>query len=58
MSLVGQAGVLAVHGRTIGNLDPEVDSVTVITAAPSQSLAAELAPLLPDLRAVVGPDRR
>ena len=30
----------------------------VITAAPSQSLAAELARLLPDLRALIGPDRR
>src|SRR5450759_3108399 len=30
----------------------------VITAAPSQSLAAELHRLLPDLRALVGPDRR
>ena len=29
----------------------------VITAAPSQSLAAELARLLPDLRALIGPDR-
>src|SRR5450759_5225959 len=31
--------------------------VMVITAAPSQSLAAELARLLPDLRALIGPDR-
>ncbi len=30
----------------------------VLTAAPSQSLAAELHRLLPELRAVVGPDRR
>ena len=29
----------------------------VITAAPSASLAAELARLLPDLRAMIGPDR-
>src|SRR5450631_2685760 len=34
------------------------DPVMVITAAPSQSLAAELARLLPDLRALVGPGRR
>ena len=34
------------------------DPVMVITAAPSQSLAAELHRLLPDLRALVGPDRR
>jgi transposase len=33
------------------------DPVMVITAAPSQSLAAELARLLPDLRALIGPDR-
>ena len=38
--------------------DSEGDPVMVITAAPSQSLAAELARLLPDLRAAVGPDRR
>src|SRR5680860_845582 len=38
--------------------DAEGDPVMVITAAPSQSLAAELARLLPDLRAVIGPDRR
>ena len=38
--------------------DAEGDPVMVITAAPSQSLAAELARLLPDLRALVGPDRR
>jgi hypothetical protein len=38
--------------------DAEGDPVMVITAAPSQSLAAELHRLLPDLRALVGPDRR
>jgi hypothetical protein len=38
--------------------DAEGDPVMVITAAPSQSLAAELARLLPDLRALIGPDRR
>ena len=38
--------------------DTEGDPVMVITAAPSKSLAAELARLLPDLRAVIGPDRR
>jgi transposase-like protein len=37
--------------------DAEGDPVMVITAAPSQSLAAELARLLPDLRALIGPDR-
>jgi len=34
------------------------DPVMVITAAPSKSLAAELARLLPDLRAIIGPHRR
>jgi len=38
--------------------DPDGDPVMVLTAAPSQSLAAELRRTLPDLRAVVGPDRR
>ena len=38
--------------------DSDGDPVMVITAAPSQSLAAELHRLLPDLRAVIGPDRR
>ncbi len=38
--------------------DAEGDPVMVITAAPSQSLAAELARLLPDLRTLIGPDRR
>jgi transposase-like protein len=38
--------------------DGDGDPVMVITAAPSQSLAAELARLLPDLRALIGPDRR
>jgi len=38
--------------------DADGDPVMVITAAPSKSLAAELARLLPDLRALVGPGRR
>jgi len=38
--------------------DADGDPVMVITAAPSQSLAAELTRLLPDLRALIGPDRR
>ena len=38
--------------------DAEGDPVLVITAAPSQSLTAELHRLLPDLRALVGPDRK
>src|SRR5450759_480211 len=37
--------------------DADGDPVMVITAAPSQSLAAELARLLPDLRAIIGPGR-
>src|SRR5664280_543266 len=37
--------------------DADGDTALVITAAPSQSLAAELARLLPDLRALIGPDR-
>src|SRR5665811_454966 len=37
--------------------DADGDPVMVITAAPSRSLAAELARLLPDLRAIIGPDR-
>jgi len=37
--------------------DADGDPVMVITAAPSQSLAAELARPLPDLRALIGPDR-
>src|ERR1035437_6005721 len=37
--------------------DADGDPVMVLTAAPSQSLAAELARLLPDLRAVIGPHR-
>jgi transposase-like protein len=37
--------------------DADGDPVMVITAAPSKSLAAELAQLLPDLRAIIGPDR-
>ena len=36
----------------------EGDPVMVLTAAPSQSLAAELHRLLPDLRALIGPGRR
>ncbi len=38
--------------------DADGDPVMVLTAAPSQSLAAELHRLLPELRALVGPDRR
>ena len=38
--------------------DADGDPVMVLTAAPSQSLAAKLHRLLPDLRALVGPDRR
>ena len=38
--------------------DADGDPVMVITAAPSQSLAAELARLLSDLRAIIGADRR
>ena len=38
--------------------DADGDPIMVLTAAPSQSLAAELHRLLPDLRALVGPDRR
>ena len=38
--------------------DAEGDPIMVLTAAPSQSLASELRRLLPDLRALVGPDRR
>ncbi|MDP4013244.1 MAG: hypothetical protein U0990_07060 [Candidatus Nanopelagicales bacterium] len=38
--------------------DSEGDPVMVITAAPSQSLAAELRRSLPGLRALIGPDRR
>ena len=37
--------------------DTDGDPVMVITAPPSASLAAELARLLPDLRAVIGQDR-
>jgi len=37
--------------------DADGDPVMVITAVPSQSLSAELARLLPDLRALIGPDR-
>jgi len=38
--------------------DAEGDPVMVLTAAPSQSLAAELSRLLPQLRELVGPHRR
>ena len=38
--------------------DSEGDPVMVITAAPSQSLATELHRLLPDLRALVGANRK
>ena len=38
--------------------DAEGDPVMVITAAPSQSLAAELHRLLPELRTLIGPGRR
>ena len=38
--------------------DAEGDPVMVITAAPSQSLAAELHRLLPELRTLIGADRR
>lgn len=38
--------------------DADGDPVMVVTAAPSQSLAAELSRLLPHLRALIGPDRR
>ena len=43
------------NGRAPG---ADGDPVMVITAAPSKSLAAELARLLPDLRAIIGPHRR
>ena len=38
--------------------DTDGDPVMVLTAAPSASLAAELRRLLPDLRALIGPQRR
>jgi len=38
--------------------DSDGDPVMVITAAPSQSLAAELHRLLPQLRTLIGPQRR
>jgi transposase len=38
--------------------DADGDPVMVLTAPPSQSLAAELRRTLPDLRAIVGPGRR
>jgi prepilin-type processing-associated H-X9-DG protein len=38
--------------------DSDGDPVMVITAAPSQSLAAELRRLLPELRTLIGPGRR
>jgi hypothetical protein len=37
--------------------DADGDPIMVITAVPSHSLAAELARLLPDLRALIGPHR-
>jgi transposase-like protein len=38
--------------------DADADPVLVVTAIPGASLASELLRLLPDLRAVLGPDRR
>jgi hypothetical protein len=38
--------------------DADADPVFVVTALPGASLASELVRLLPDLRAVLGPDRR
>ncbi len=38
--------------------DADADPVLVVTALPGASLAGELVRLLPDLRAVLGPDRR
>ena len=38
--------------------DTNADPVLVVTAPPAASLAAELVRLLPDLRALLGPDRR
>jgi hypothetical protein len=38
--------------------DADADPVLVLTALPGASLASELVRLLPDLRAVLGPDRR
>jgi transposase-like protein len=38
--------------------DADADPVLVVTALPGASLASELVRLLPDLRAVLGPDRR
>ena len=38
--------------------DADADPVLVVTAPPAASLASELVRLLPELRAVVGPDRR
>ena len=38
--------------------DADADPVLVVTAPPAASLASELVRLLPELRALVGPDRR
>src|SRR5674536_339071 len=38
--------------------DADADPVLVVTAPPAASLASELVRLLPELRAVLGPDRR
>jgi hypothetical protein len=38
--------------------DADADPVLVVTAPPAASLASELLRLLPDLRAILGPDRR
>src|SRR5664280_149599 len=38
--------------------DADADTVLVVTAPPAASLASELVRLLPELRALVGPDRR
>ena len=38
--------------------DADADPVLVVTAPPAASLAAELVRLLPDLRTLLGPDRR
>src|SRR5664279_798653 len=38
--------------------DSDGDPIVVLTAAPSQSLAAELSRLLPNLRQLIGDDRR
>src|SRR5674536_354841 len=38
--------------------DADADPVLVVTAPPAASLASELVRLLPELRALLGPDRR